>query len=170
MLEFIENDTVFCKEICTQIKTVIIDFIHEKGGLNIVDRRFGEITWPIEEILFLRCLYNAESFYEEIHKFMIRFSIEPHCLDALFQYQQRLLLRPLESSHILTTEYDFLSFFNAIQENKMESLKKEPVMYRLSTPFHTKNWEEYAREIVWYGRRNGRMLYCNSPNKIERLM
>ena len=43
------------------------------------------------------------------------------------------------------------------------------VWYQINGQSATENWIDYAREIIWYGRRNGRMMFSSQPNKIEEI-
>jgi len=56
-------------------------------SLVCYDSRFGEITWPLGSMLFLRCAYETERFYAELPAFLTQYD-----LDASILAQQQLLL------------------------------------------------------------------------------
>lgn len=169
LLEYMLTKTVFCKSVLEQVRQVLEDFVAGKGALTIIDTQFGDITWPLEEAIFLKCLYRLEDFYTEIKPFLKRYVKDGAFYEQLERYQMHLILRPRESSCTFCSEYHFKAYFEAILSNAYQPLQSGCVRYRFSTPFETGNWEEYSRIIVWYGRRNSRMLYSSAPNKIEEI-
>ncbi|MBQ3431841.1 MAG: radical SAM protein, partial [Clostridia bacterium] len=62
LLEYLMSETVFCRAVLEQVRQVLDDFVDGKGALTIIDTHFGDITWPLEEAVFLKCLYRDETF------------------------------------------------------------------------------------------------------------
>ena len=168
-LDFIQNESVFLKDIFKTVASVLQNFTDGKSGLTYQNDIFGKITYPLEEAVFLLCLYNSEAFYGEIKSFAARYIKDAEMLEQIFRYQQAVVLRPAVNDCTADFDYDFSPYFSAILRNSYIPLAKEKTSYKFSTPFATENWIDYAREIIWYGRRNGRMMYSSSPNKISRI-
>lgn len=168
LFDFIFNESVFLKSIFKMVSDVLNNFVNGCGGLTYQNDIFGKITYPLEEAVFLLCLNKFDLFIDEISDYVKRYIENEDLLNQLLMYQQAVVLKPNANGMEYAFEYDFERYYNAILRNSYEPLKKQKVSYRFSTPFITENWVEYAREIVWYGRRNGRMLYSSSPNKIEK--
>ena len=167
--KFIEEESTFCKPLFEMVSQVLRNFVDGKGGLVCQNDIFGKITYPLEEMVFLCCLYDSEKFYDEMRIFVKRFIDDEKFLDELFRYQMAVVLRPQHNDYALNFSYKFKEYFDAILCNSYIPLEKEDIIYRFFTPFDTPDWVEYAKEIIWYGRRNGRMMFSSQPNKIEEI-
>ena len=165
---FIKEESSFCKDIFDKASVVLNNFVNGKGGLTFRDDTFGKITYPIEEFVFLSCLHDSDKFYGEIRRFVERYIDDKNLLDELFRYQLSVMLRPGKYAFDEKFSYNFKDYFDAILCNSYIPLEKKEITYNFTTPFTTDTWPEYAREIIWYGRRNGRMLYSSAPNKITK--
>ncbi len=168
LYDFILNESVFLKNIFEMASDILNKFVNGKGGLTFRADPFGKITYPLEEAVFLLCLYDFDLFLDEISAFAKRYIKDEEFLSELLRYQRSVVLRPTVDEFREEFGYAFEEYFGAILRNEYEPLKKENTSYKFSTPFHTEDWIDYAREIVWYGRRNGRMLYSGAPNRIEK--
>ncbi len=168
LYSFILNESVFLKNIFEMVSDVLNKFVSGQGGLTYQAEPFGKITYPLEEAVFLLCLYDFDLFLDEISVFVRRYIKDEDFLNQLLRYQKSVVLRPTVDEFKNEFEYDFEKYFGAILRNEYEPLKKENTLYKFSTPFRTEDWTHYAREIVWYGRRNGRMLYSAAPNRVEK--
>ena len=169
LYDYILNESTFLKGVFEQVSLILRNFVDGKGGLTYQNDIFGKITYPIEEAVFLLCHYNSEVFYGEVEAFVKRYIKDEELLAQLLRYQKDVVLRPEKNGFESSFDYDFKEYFGAILKNSYEELKKESVTYKFSTVFATGDWIEYAREIIWYGRRNGRMLYSSAPNVIDRI-
>ena len=169
LLEFIEKESVFCKKTFDMVKKVLKGFVNGESVLTYQQDVFGSITYPLEEAVFLISNLDNEIFYDEIKKFAKKYIDSSDFLDELMDYQKSVVIRPNENGFTKTFSYDFKSYFDLIWANSYDSLKKENVCYKFKTPFPTNDWEEYAKIIIWYGRRNGRMLFSNQPNTIQKI-
>ncbi len=167
--KFIEQESSFCKPIFETVSSVLRNFVDGKGGLTYQNDIFGKITYPLEEAVFLLCLYDSEVFYEEMKEFSSRYITDEKMLDELLRFQKAVVLRPEKDDYTLSFNYNFKDYFNAILRNSYIELEQGDVEYRFSTPFKTSDWVEYAKEIIWYGRRNGRMMFSSPPNRIDKI-
>ncbi|MBQ4338093.1 MAG: radical SAM protein [Clostridia bacterium] len=169
LFDFIENESVFCKNVFRRVSSVLRNFVDGKGGLTYQNDIFGKITYPLEEAVFLLCLYHSDEFYGEMTAFLKRYVTDKKMLSQLMAYQKAVVLRPCVNNYEAEYEYDFAEYFGSILRNACTPLKKGSVKYRFSTVFETNDWVEYAREIIWYGRRNSRMMYSSAPNRIDKI-
>ncbi|MBR0414282.1 MAG: radical SAM protein [Clostridia bacterium] len=169
LLAFIMEKTAFCRTVLAQVRQVLENFVTGKGALTIIDTHFGDITWPLEEAVFLKCLYQKETFFAEIAPFMRQYIKDEALYADLAAYQNCVVLHPDNNGAAAAFRYRFKDYFETILSNAYQPLQAEAIRYRFSTPFATKDWEEYGRLIVWYGRRNSRMLYSSAPNRIEEI-
>ena len=168
LLDYIRENTEFCRSTFLKIGELLEQFVAGKGELTYQNDLFGEITYPFEEAVFLLCLYNEDVFYGEILPFIEKYITDKELLAGLLEYQKAVVIRPKKENFTGSFSYDFRSFFSAVLLNEKAELKKENVSYEFASPFKTETWEEYARVIIWYGRRNSRMMFSSKPNAIDR--
>lgn len=166
LLRYLEQKTVFCRDVLARVRAVLADFVAGNGPLTLIDRRFGDITWPLEEAVFLLCLFDNDVFYAEIEPFLRQYGVEPELFDELMRWQKAVVLRPDNNHARLHVHYDFKKYFDNILANTYGKLEEKESVCRFTTPFVCETWPDYAKVIVWYGRRNGRMLYSSQPNTI----
>ncbi len=167
LYKYVSEESAFCKPIFDMVTRTLHNFVDGKGGLTYQNDIYGKITYPLEEAVFLLCLYDSEKFYADICAFVSRYIADSDMLNELFAYQQAVVLRPMKNDFTLCCSYNFKDYFDAILRNTFVPLQQKEVCYHFTTPFATDDWVEYAKEMVWYGRRNGRMMYSSAPNRIE---
>lgn len=165
--KYIETESKLCRSVFKMVSSVLNSFVSGKSGLTYQNDLFGKITYPLEEAAFLLLLYDAETLYKEMKTFALRYVTDEKLLDELLHYQKAVVLKPNENNITHDFEYNFRDYFDAILCNEKVSLDKQHVKYKFYTPFETSDWIEYAKEIIWFGRRNGRMMYSNKPNEIQ---
>ena len=166
---YIEAHTTFTKAILEDVTTILRSFTEKKGGLTVLDERFGKITFPLEEAVFLKCHYDADIFYGEMRPFLADCFKDEALLDDMMRYQRAVVLRPGEGAFAQPFAYRFRDYYDAILRNSHVPLERQDVTYRFATPFATADWPEYAKVIIWYGRRNNRMMYSSKPNTIDEI-
>lgn len=169
LFSFIKEESAFCKPVFEMVSKTLQDFVDGKGGLTYQNDIFGKITYPLEEAVFLLCLYNSDTFYNEMRRFSKKYIKDEAMLDELLRYQRAVVLRPSDDDYSYAFRYNFRDYFEAILRNSLVRLEEKQVTYKFTTPFKTNDWIEYAKQIIWYGRRNGRMMYSSMPNRIEEL-
>ncbi len=166
ILDYIENETSFLKEIYTLVRNTLSDFVAGKGGLVYQNPIFGKITYPLEEAIFLLCAYDMDKFYDEIRKFLSRYC-DSEFLNELIKYQKSIIVLPDCNDKECSFDYDFYSYFSAVLSDEKTELIKKTSRYRYSAQIKTCNWDDYSRYVIWYGRRNGRSLFSHNPNTIS---
>lgn len=167
LYSFIINESKFCKPIFEDVSKILRGFVNGDCGLTVIDYRFGKITYPLEEAVFLKCLYDSDIFYSEMRAFLKKYFADDELLDNMIKYQKAVVLRPQKNEFEENFKYKFRDYYNAILRNAHIEPEKADVKYKFSTPFATDSWPEYAKEIIWYGRRNNRMMFSSKPNSIE---
>ncbi|MDD6012067.1 MAG: radical SAM protein [Oscillospiraceae bacterium] len=157
LFDWIETKSIVIKNIFEKVFSSVDPFLSGHGSLNFTDSRFGDIYWPFEEGVFLCCCAEADQFYGEIKVFLRRYFEDSLLFDDLFNYQKEMLALPGTGKKSIETLYDWNDYFNHIfDESITEPERKEMVITVKCSGMLS--WKEYAREIVWYGRRNGKML------------
>jgi hypothetical protein len=138
------------------------------GDWGQIDYRFGNIIWPTEELTFLRLVTDYQNTYKEIAVFFV--NLLRQCSSQyissivvnLIDYQKNLLIRPDDDGQrSLDMEINYHEYFSKILDDKsMKPIIKPESLIIISARSY-KDLEEYARLVVWYGRKGGNFLHKN---------
>ena len=141
-----------------------------KGVWHYSDPKFGDITWTYEEGAFLEAVYSWDETMQELVPYLRKFAIPQDIFNDLFTYQRIIIRKPFDSKKETVFNYNLPLYFENIFEREAEPLKREKTRFEIIPKSCYTNWEEYARKIVWYGRRKEANLYHRDEflSKIER--
>ena len=65
------------------------------------------------------------------------------------------------------SEYNFYPYFESIKEGNKIPLKKVRSALRIKADKSISDWEEYAREIIWFGKRYNATIMVNPRAEIS---
>lgn len=147
-----------------RISTCIKNTDSGSTDISYLNPAFGDITWPYEEAMLLDYIYKLDEFYEEAAEFLSRFEIEPKIFSELMAYQKQMIVVPGDNDVTCDFDYDWKSYFTSALSDKKAELVAQPSKIRLYTENVPEDWENYARQIIWYGRRNKKTI-----RKIEKI-
>ena len=128
---------------------------------------FGKTTgWYAEEGVFLEMVSHFDDFKRTIRPFICAFLPDDAFRSALLDYQFALIRLLNTEKVVIRSEYNFYDYF----ENGAQ-LKKQPCVLTIKTDKVVDNWADYAREIIWFGkrRRMSLMINLNDETKYEEL-
>lgn len=131
------------------------------ADVSYINPIFGDITWPYEEAMLLDYIYKLDDFYKEAVEFIAGYPIEQQILDDLLLYQKNMIVVPGINDSSLSFRYDWRSYFNSVFSNQEPELIEKPSTFRFFAENVPDNWEGYARQIIWYGRRNKKTIRKN---------
>jgi len=106
-------------------------------------------------------------FYREIKNFLKTYRLNDLLEKDLLDYQKNLMKLPFQVKKLIRSEYDFYHYFNCIYNGDYKPLEKSKICLNIHTDKAIPTWEEYAREIVWLGRRDDAALYSGGRYKIS---
>ncbi len=136
-----------------KLRSIAKGVCDQTGSLDLMDTRFGDIIWPVEEILFLR-LYH-DGFLSEL-EFILKneFDIDDDLLSDLITFQKFSLKSINDFENLsISLKHDLPSIING----NIEKSPKEISLVKVNPQkFH--NFETYAREVVWYGRKGSSLV------------
>lgn len=164
LLEFFlsEKETV-AGRVFDRINAFLDSVIEEKGTLSCCDERFGKVQWPFEEYAYLCVVYELNKFYDESVPFLRSFNIDDDVFAELLEFQKNMMKTPFRQKEIFKTEYNFVPYFSDILADKKTELKKEKTTVSVKCEkFET--WEEFAKVVAWYGRKNGKNTYLKESH------
>lgn len=134
------------------------------GDWNYRDPDFGDVSWSFEEGAYLKLLKQSDIVRKELDAFLKDYFDDKKLFSQVTKYQQMVLRSKNTNHESAVFDYDFLSFFNTIHNGKNAKLKAEKAMYTFSADEDYHNWKDFAKAIVWFGRRRGATHFSNRPN------
>lgn len=158
---WIEQKSSFVKKTLDRVCSSIDVFLSGKGNLCFSDERLGNIYWDFQEGLFVLCAMEIDKFYGEIKEYLDRYFSDKTVLEDLFEFQKESVALPSDTEKILNMQYDWSDYFENIFDSSYTDPEFKFTKIRIIGSQYD-SWEDYAREIVWYGKRNG-----NTINKTE---
>lgn len=127
---------------------------------------FGSTGWYFEEGAFLEMVYHSDIFWSEISVFLKKYSIDEDVFDELFHYQRKLVRTVGINEIEIRSDYNFYKYFEALSEGRPIAFKKVNCVLKIKAHNQISNWEEYAREIIWFGKRYNATLLVNPREEI----
>lgn len=151
-----------CGKVFTDIRHRLQGVVEGTGGLLCYDDEFGDISWPLEEYAFLKIVHELDRFYDEIHGFLSLFDMPTDLLDGLLLYQRNIIKKPNHKAIEFHAEYNFHEYFASKFEGTKIKLVKCSDIITIKDTEPITNWEDYARHVVWYGRKESKNIYIGS--------
>ena len=143
----------------TLVEKKLHDVIENGASITQADERFGAVEWPLEELVFLMTVFERDRFYEEIRPFVSSFSADESVVDELVEYQRFLIKYPEITCEEKVFSYDFADYFEKVLNSANAQLNKKDIIMSLDKKGFPLSWEDYARFVVWYGRKSGSNFY-----------
>jgi putative methyltransferase len=144
------------------LKKMTEKVIEGTGNLDFEDRTFGNLMWPVEEIVFLRAV--SGEFSPVIEEFLLSEfpAVSKSDIQDLIQYQN-LTIRSFKQSlkDKIFLESNWHDFIDDLLENRESNLCREKVSLTIQNPIDYTSVEDYAREVVWYGRKGSSLRAKN---------
>ena len=117
------------------------------------DARFGNINWPVEELTFLQLKADAVKFYTELIPFLQGWMTDDHIADAI-DFQQRWILG---SDHHGDDQANYCYDIPGMIASALQGAHRPAIVQEIKLAFaadrYHSNTETWAREVVWYGRK-----------------
>jgi radical SAM superfamily enzyme YgiQ (UPF0313 family) len=168
---FIEWSANHSETICGRIYTAVYDvyykFTKGEGMLSYFNSIFGDTTWGIEEGVFLETVTHFDDFFHEMELFLSSYQIPDDILTSLLLFQKNMINIPCRNHVNVCLTHDFHDFFSKLTENKYQPLIKKQNTLTVSGFKSYCDRIDYAREIVWYGRKIGRTYYSDRNSVVS---
>lgn len=128
-----------------------------KNGINeqyFYDDKFGDVYWPMDEGAFLKIVENYEEYFSDIRAYLTGiYGADDEFLEVL-EFQKACVRLPRLFFREKTFSCNFVEYFEAALENSPIELKKSDCIIKTDDVSEYEKFSDYAREIVWFGRRN----------------
>lgn len=152
-----KKESAVGRAIC-RIEEMLDEVLAERGTLSIFDERFGDVLWTFEEFLFLSLTYEADLFYSEMEEFLLGFGVDKAVFSQLMKFQRNITKQPFGQACEFELSYDFLGYFRSIIDGKKATLKEEKNKVIINAKTF-ESWEDFARNVAWFGRKDGNSTY-----------
>lgn len=129
-----------------------------KTELVVEDERFGKVRWPFEEYLYLCVSYELEDFCKDIEDFLDKYFSDKELFSQLLKFQKEMMKLPFVDRKSISFDYGFDEYFRNILSGKSVELERRKCEMHIETECIS-SWEEYAKKVVWYGRKDGKNVY-----------
>lgn len=163
LLDFIENNpTTVCGSVFLDIKKQLEGILQDRGSLLFYDNNFGDISWPYEEYAFLRIVRELDKFYKDIIPFLHTFEIDQDIFEDLMTYQSKIIKTPIPGDFSFELKYNLNDYFSAVFRGLEAKLMHEPNLVEITDDRSQSDWADYARYIVWYGRKDSKNIHIDN--------
>lgn len=148
----------------------IVDKALQGGHWEVVIPEFGNIAWPTEEATFLKLVCEKDKFCREIKDF-IRLLIQENrsgvlaesdeeLIDDLLVWQKNVIPDPYSPKEVAFSLRENLKdyFQKAYFGERINLVKGEYRLKSCARAEYSGDLELFARNVVWYGRKGGKML------------
>ncbi len=158
----------------------IRDFFQEKavdiqnGGSEYCrSEEWLGIWWPADEYIFIKLAREdkLDAFYQEAGEILIHFlkdnnfdELCPPLHDALL-LNRSLVKVPFQTSDLtVEVSYNVWEMYRAILLSESANLEQRPRGYHIDRTSQVwQTWNDWCREVVWWGNKKGAYLYANRP-------
>lgn len=161
------NPETLCGELYRECTGFVDDVIDGKDSFKSVFEGFGKTTWGFDEYLFMKGAVNPERFYDEIKQYIASYNADCEITDELVKYQKGIIKKMNMTRLDIELNYDFESYFDAILNNSYKPLEKRKNTVTVTEENPVTTIDEYAREYVWYGRRDDAPVYSAKRNNLK---
>lgn len=152
---FTGTDTVLGREIAALQRT-LDGVLSGSDGFDGHDSRFGDVMWPPEELSFLRIESARDEFYADMLPLASALAGQELGRE-LIGFQSRLVADHRSTGDVmLETRHDLLEFYLSAASGKASAPRQDPGITRFASDrYFSGDIVTYAREMVWYGRKQG---------------
>ena len=132
-----------------------------------------DIYWPHDEYAYIRLSVDRklDRFYGEASQRLADLVLEQGCsttlwLNEAIKLNQVMLKQPFQTEDIVfKTGYELLETCELVRKTGCGSIVQHPACYQIiRSGEHWIGWQEWCREVVWYGNKRGAYLYPYSNN------
>ena len=156
-----------CNELCNQLLTRFSEVTKGENTLVWEDRRFGDVGWTTEEFLFLNIAFEFDRFYAETQEFLSQYFEDKQLFNNLLSFQKNIIKLPSTDKLEFKTDFDFKHYFSEILYGRYDKLEKTDCTNIIANPVSYNNWIDYARFVIWYGRKDSRNIYLEEIDVIK---
>jgi radical SAM superfamily enzyme YgiQ (UPF0313 family) len=140
------------------------EYCHAPEWLNI--------WWPADEFIFIKLMVEdkLDAFYKEAEHLLRRYlqsrgiEFRENLLDQCVRLNARLIKKPFQTENLdVAVSWNLWEYYRAITHGKPIPLEETPKAYHIDrTSMSWPAWDNWFREVVWYGNKKGAYLYSSA--------
>lgn len=163
-----ESKGTLLNKVYDRISKLCLGIISGSNELVATCEGLDDVLWGFDELIFLEFYKNLDVFYKEVKECFKGIDDNKNVVDALFKYQFDIIKKIGVEHPVISSEYDFYSYFNNIFLGGYEKLVNEKTTISVEDGVVVKDIHEFAREIVWYGRNRRATDYTSTNYKVSK--
>ena len=180
LLEAFLDDRIAKYPILSGIKAVFIEEARkiQNGGPEYChSAEWLDIFWPADEYALIKlCKDNAlEAFYSECEALLADFlkskavRLPENLLHEAIELNRNLIKLPFQKANLeLETSFNIWECYRAVLVGEQVELANRPCINRIDrTKVVYNTWDDWYREVIWYGNKKGAYLYGNDAVERE---
>ncbi|HZJ78734.1 MAG TPA: radical SAM protein [Clostridia bacterium] len=167
LMKWITENEGICNSIFTSKRKILNNYINAQGGLAYQNDIFGQIAWSAEESVFLQISLKLNEFYDEFSAFLKEFDIDKSIYLDIMKYQKNIIVQPGKNNFSFGLKYDLYNYYSNALANNPISLKEQKCKVIITNPAVPDNWKEFARVVMWHGRRNGKTMHTGYDKAVK---
>ena len=135
------------------------------------------VYWPMDEYAFIKLVAEdtVDAFYAEAKTILLELTAGDLsadgrvALEEAFELNRQLICKPFgRGTTEVTTTHDILGFCNAVRNGTPADLNPKKTTVRIDRGARTfKAFNDWCREIVWWGNKKGAYLYTGKAIEKE---
>lgn len=139
------------------------EYVHSKNWLNI--------WWPADEYMLIQlCAANQlDAFYAECEELLSRFlkekflKLPTELLHDAIRLNAGLMKRPFQTDDLdIELSFNIWEFYQGVLVGQKLPLECHPSRHHIDrTSVRWQTWDDWCREVVWYGNKKGAYLYSS---------
>ncbi len=137
----------------------------EKADWTFTKACYGPTGWYFEEGAFLELARNSETYWTEILPFLEKFDIEEPLFSELLEFQRKMIRLPNENEADIVSSWNFYPYFS--DNSGQTKLRKAHAHLHAKSDTVVHSWAQYARDVIWFGKRFSMTLYMNQKETPE---
>jgi hypothetical protein len=151
--------------------------IQDGGPEYVQSKEWLNIWWPADEYILIKLTTGGQldAFYTEAERALARFleskfaSLPPALLHESVLLNRSLLKTPfLKTDLDIEASFNIIEFYQSVLRGQPVLLENESVNYHIDrTSKAWGTWDDWCREVIWYGNKKGAYLYGLSSSPAE---
>ena len=136
-----------------------------------------DIFWPADEYILIKLCKEKKlhNFYQEAEQLLIdlmksKFVDLPYeLIHEAVEFNCNLIKLPFQAKDFeFKTQHNIWEFYQRALVGESIPLQVKPISNRIiKTKVVYNSWDEWCREVIWYGNKKGAYLYGNDPVELE---
>ncbi|NLO45743.1 MAG: radical SAM protein [Clostridiales bacterium] len=147
---FFSHQDTFINEVFSGILDSIRKAVEGINCQFYYDAKFGDVRWTLDEGAFLRFSSEIDVFMSEVGDWLITIIEDDEIVGELLKYQKLIVNHPFKKETRESFKFNFPSYF---ADDKLSAPQRQKTLVTAVPEREFDNLPDYAREIVWYGKR-----------------